>query len=70
MLQLQEFVVSLTFTTNITPSVFGIGQGCERLEEIRNQAWVNEYIIDAELGKEKLDNQISGKVTKEAVYGN
>ena len=68
-LRLQEFVVSFHIYISIQFSVFAIGTGCEEIENIKEQTWINEYVVDAELGKEKHENNIIGKVTGEAVYG-
>ncbi|KAL3072042.1 hypothetical protein niasHT_033944 [Heterodera trifolii] len=43
--------------------VFGLNDGCDQLEKVRDRAWLNEYILEGELGRETVDHQIRGKVS-------
>jgi hypothetical protein len=49
--------------------VFGLNDGCDRLEAIRSLAWINEYFVEAELGRGTHLNSIRGKVNDLVEYG-
>lgn len=44
--------------------LFGINDGCDELESIRDRAWVNEYRLKGQLGRETVGNEIRGKITR------
>lgn len=48
--------------------MFGINDACDELEDIRDRAWVSEYKVMGQLGRETVDNQIRGKVTRTCDY--
>uniref|UniRef100_A0A914N445 Pseudouridine synthase II N-terminal domain-containing protein n=1 Tax=Meloidogyne incognita TaxID=6306 RepID=A0A914N445_MELIC len=48
--------------------VFGLNDGCDRLEAIRSLAWFNEYFIEAELGRGTHLNSIRGTVNSRMEY--
>ncbi|KAL7076541.1 hypothetical protein ACQ4LE_004337 [Meloidogyne hapla] len=48
--------------------VFGLNDGCDRLDAIRSLAWINEYFIEAELGRGTNQNSIRGKVNARMEY--
>uniref|UniRef100_A0A0N5AM95 TruB_N domain-containing protein n=1 Tax=Syphacia muris TaxID=451379 RepID=A0A0N5AM95_9BILA len=48
--------------------LIGINDGCNSLEEITGRAWLNEYKVMGQLGRETVDNEIRGKVTRTCDY--
>ncbi|KHN82624.1 putative tRNA pseudouridine synthase 2 [Toxocara canis] len=48
--------------------LFGINDGCEQLESLRDRAWVNEYRLLGQLGRETYKNEIRGKVVVKCAY--
>uniref|UniRef100_A0A0M3IJ77 TruB_N domain-containing protein n=1 Tax=Ascaris lumbricoides TaxID=6252 RepID=A0A0M3IJ77_ASCLU len=48
--------------------LFGINDGCEQLEGLRERAWINEYRLLGQLGRETHKNEIRGKVVVKREY--
>uniref|UniRef100_A0A915DWJ8 Pseudouridine synthase II N-terminal domain-containing protein n=1 Tax=Ditylenchus dipsaci TaxID=166011 RepID=A0A915DWJ8_9BILA len=48
--------------------LFGINDGCDSLEEIRDRAWTNEYALHGELGRETEDHKIRGREVAKAAF--
>uniref|UniRef100_A0A1I8ER92 Uncharacterized protein n=1 Tax=Wuchereria bancrofti TaxID=6293 RepID=A0A1I8ER92_WUCBA len=42
-------------------SVFGINDGCDMLESLRDRVWVNEYVLKGQLGRRTIQNKIEEK---------
>ena len=53
----------------ISSLVLGINEGCERLEQVRQMAWLNEYSMEGQMGVETLDNKITGRIITKATFG-
>lgn len=49
--------------------MLGIGSAVDELDSVADQAWINEYRLDGELGVEHEDNGIRARVTNKAEYG-
>ncbi|EJW87269.1 hypothetical protein WUBG_01819 [Wuchereria bancrofti] len=48
--------------------LFGINDGCDMLESLRDRVWVNEYVLKGQLGRGTVQNKIRGKVNRECDY--
>uniref|UniRef100_A0A914HDZ7 Pseudouridine synthase II N-terminal domain-containing protein n=1 Tax=Globodera rostochiensis TaxID=31243 RepID=A0A914HDZ7_GLORO len=48
--------------------LFGLNDGCDDLETIRDRAWLNEYFLEGELGRETVEHHIRGKVAARAEF--
>ncbi|KAK0404478.1 hypothetical protein QR680_017469 [Steinernema hermaphroditum] len=48
--------------------VIGVNDGCDDLPELRKKNWINCFDIDAQLGRQTLNNDIRGKVVATQPY--
>lgn len=50
--------------------VFGINDGCDQLENLRDRVWVEEFKLKGRLGRGTIKNELRGKINRELDYGN
>uniref|UniRef100_A0A915PKX4 Pseudouridine synthase II N-terminal domain-containing protein n=1 Tax=Setaria digitata TaxID=48799 RepID=A0A915PKX4_9BILA len=48
--------------------LLGINDGCNTLESLRDRVWVNEYVLQGQLGRGTVQNKIRGKVNRKCDY--
>lgn len=46
-----------------------MNDACDKLKPILDRAWINEYHIDGEFGRQNTNHDIHGKIEAKAVYG-
>lgn len=48
--------------------LLGMNDACDKLKPILDRAWINEYHIDGEFGRQNTNHDIHGKIEAKAVY--
>ncbi|KAI1723431.1 putative tRNA pseudouridine synthase 2 [Ditylenchus destructor] len=49
--------------------LLGINDGCDELESIRERAWLNDYSLEGEFGRESHEHRIKGREVAQASFG-